>query len=108
MSTLQMVNFMENEELHAIARGQVQGVGFRATVHQHAIRLGLKGTVCNLSDGSVEIYVQGPKKDLELLIQRINEEFGPKYLSSFSQEYSPIKKQFEHFSIVYGKSHAKQ
>lgn len=88
---------METKELHAIARGQVQGVGFRATVQQLATRLGLKGTVCNLSDGSVEMFVQGPKEILELLMEQIQKKFSSIHLS---QEYSPITKKFEEFSIV--------
>jgi len=36
--------------------GVVQGVAFRYHTYQEASRLGIKGTVQNLSDGSVEIY----------------------------------------------------
>ena len=40
--------------------GRVQGVGFRYYTRQEATRLNLVGSVTNLSDGSVEIKVQGP------------------------------------------------
>ena len=39
--------------------GRVQGVGFRYHTAQEARRLELSGTVQNLSDGSVKIWVQG-------------------------------------------------
>ena len=40
--------------------GRVQGVGFRYYTRQEATRLDLVGSVTNLSDGAVEIKVQGP------------------------------------------------
>lgn len=39
--------------------GQVQGVYFRATAREFAREYGLAGTVRNLPDGSVELFVQG-------------------------------------------------
>ena len=41
--------------------GIVQGVGFRYFTKQKADQIGVSGTVQNLSDGSVEIYVEGTK-----------------------------------------------
>lgn len=43
-------------------RGQVQGVGFRWWTWQNASRLGLRGTVRNRPDGSVQVCVQGPRR----------------------------------------------
>jgi acylphosphatase len=39
--------------------GEVQGVGFRYFVQQHATELGLTGWTRNLADGSVEVYASG-------------------------------------------------
>ena len=39
--------------------GRVQGVGFRYFVQDAAAREGVTGYVRNLSDGSVEAYVEG-------------------------------------------------
>ncbi len=65
-------------EIHAIVKGRVQGVGFRATAKRHAQLFGLNGTVCNLGDGSVEIYVLGKRQSVEdfLLSLRENAAFG--------------------------------
>ena len=37
--------------------GRVQGVGYRAWTVQEAVRLGLRGWVCNRRDGGVEAIV---------------------------------------------------
>ncbi|MFQ6672136.1 MAG: acylphosphatase [Candidatus Tectimicrobiota bacterium] len=48
-----------------IIRGQVQGVGFRWWTFRNASRLGLRGTVRNRVDGSVEVCVEGPPPAVE-------------------------------------------
>ena len=47
--------------------GRVQGVGFRWWTQQQAKRLGLRGYVRNLADGSVEVQASGSKESLEQL-----------------------------------------
>jgi len=50
-----------------IARGRVQGVGFRWFVWREAERLGLGGFARNLRDGTVEVVSQGPDEALDSL-----------------------------------------
>ena len=52
-----------------IARGRVQGVGFRWFVWREAKRLGLGGYAHNLDDGTVEVVSQGPDEALDQLEQ---------------------------------------
>jgi acylphosphatase len=47
--------------------GKVQGVYFRHSTRVEAKRLGLRGTVRNLSDGGVEVLVHGPPAAVETL-----------------------------------------
>lgn len=55
--------------------GRVQGVGFRWWAVRTAERLGLRGTVRNLPDGSVEIDASGPDDALELFAELLRD--GP-------------------------------
>jgi acylphosphatase len=54
-----------------IARGIVQGVGFRWTVSDVAQRFELNGLVRNLQDGSVQIFLDGPKEKILEFIKTI-------------------------------------
>ena len=53
---------------HIIVEGLVQGVSFRYYTEKKACELALKGSVKNLMNGNVEIFVEGD--------QRIVEEFA--------------------------------
>jgi acylphosphatase len=59
----------------AIAKGLVQGVGFRFFVRNKAISLQITGSVRNLNNGTVEIEAQGEVSNLEQLLHLI--EAGP-------------------------------
>lgn len=50
--------------LHIIARGDVQGVGFRAFTQREAARRNLSGWVRNLGDGGVEAAAEGEEASL--------------------------------------------
>ncbi len=58
-----------------IVKGCVQRVCFRYFVKKHALDLNLKGSVKNLSNGSVEVIAQGTKEAVEALISRCKQ--GP-------------------------------
>ena len=48
--------------------GEVQGVFYRQSTQEKALKLGIKGTVRNCEDDSVEIIATGAKEQLEKLI----------------------------------------
>ena len=51
-----------------VIRGRVQGVFYRESMRQEALRLGIVGWVCNRLDGGVEAVVQGPPQAVEAII----------------------------------------
>ncbi len=62
------------ERRHIYFSGRVQGVGFRFQASWAARRLGLTGWVRNLSDGRVEMEVQGERTAIEKLLELLNED----------------------------------
>ena len=74
-------------EMHAVVKGRVQGVGFRAMTRYYAAGLGLTGSVSNLADGSVEIYAYGVKSRLEELMQKLRGESFSDYITEEDIEY---------------------
>lgn len=59
---------METIAVHARVRGLVQGVGFRHHTLGAARERGLAGFVQNLADGSVEVWIEGPRADVDSLV----------------------------------------
>ena len=76
--------------LKIIISGIVQGVGFRPFVHKLANECNLSGYIENQSDGVVEIYIQGNRKDINLFLKKIIEEkpILAKYEKIDIQEYN--------------------
>ncbi|MFT3805933.1 acylphosphatase [Arenimonas sp.] len=50
-----------------IVSGKVQGVWFRASAREQAVRLGLRGSANNLVDGSVEVIAIGSAEAVDEL-----------------------------------------
>jgi acylphosphatase len=53
---------------HLQISGVVQGVCYRASCREQAVRLGLTGEVRNLPDGDVAAVAEGPRAAIEELI----------------------------------------
>lgn len=65
-----------NERIHAIVEGTVQGVGFRYFVQDAANLLGVTGWVRNRWDGSVEVIAEGEREKLNQLLSALRR--GPR------------------------------
>ena len=55
-------------QIEIIITGKVQGVWYRKSAREQALRLKLRGTVQNLPDGSVRIHADGHKEKLDELV----------------------------------------
>jgi acylphosphatase len=54
-----------------LVSGRVQGVAYRAFAQRAALQQGLRGGVRNLTDGAVEVQVEGDKGSIEALLQSL-------------------------------------
>jgi acylphosphatase len=92
---------METERVQVVIKGRVQGVFFRASTSDMAHRLGLKGCVRNLPDGSVEAIFEGPKDTLKQAIQWCRKGPAGAYVDRVEEKWSANKKEFDGFDITY-------
>ena len=92
---------MEKARAHVIIKGRVQGVFFRSSTQDEAIRLGLTGWVRNCPDGSVEAVFEGDKKVIEEIIKWCHK--GPPWarVNEVKVTWEPYQGEFVRFSVVY-------
>ena len=90
-----------NKRAHFIVRGRVQGVCYRMCAQQEANRLGLKGWVRNLHDGTVEVLAEGEEGAIGKFYQWCRK--GPSYgrVTDVIEDYSESLDEFDSFKIVY-------
>jgi acylphosphatase len=81
--------------------GRVQGVCFRAYTREMAKRMGVAGWVRNVSDGTVEVFMQGPDEKVNSLLSWCYQ--GPAGASVASVDYVEISvdPSINKFSIKY-------
>ncbi|MCH8473804.1 MAG: acylphosphatase [Opitutales bacterium] len=78
--------------------GRVQGVGFRYTVRQIAQGFEVCGWVRNLTDGRVELQVEGSPKEVEEFVQAIETEMEG-YIQRTEKKSMEQMKGFRGFEI---------
>lgn len=87
------------QEVRIYVSGNVQGVGFRAAVHRHANAYSIKGYVCNLSDGRVEILAQGNGDQINQFIHKVKMRPGQGSITNMETKTSPLTKSYDSFDI---------
>lgn len=78
--------------------GQVQGVGFRWRTTRVLQALEVRGYVKNLSDGRVELVIEGDTLALDEALTRVREQLCP-YIRRESCEDSSPTGEFQEFGI---------
>lgn len=93
-----MSSTAERREVHY--EGRVQGVGFRYTTRNLARRFNVTGYVKNLSDGRVELVVEGPPDEIEGLLTAVADAMGD-YIRSVQVDRRAASGEFHDFQIRY-------
>ncbi|MHA1952947.1 MAG: acylphosphatase [Candidatus Heimdallarchaeaceae archaeon] len=81
--------------------GMVQGVFFRANTRDFAQKLGLRGTVRNVRDGSVEIVAEGKEEDLNKLITFAKEGPPSSKVYNIDVNWEDAKDDLPYFRVIY-------
>ena len=78
--------------------GRVQGVGFRYTTKNIAMRFDVSGYVKNLPDGRVELIVEGPPPQIEEMIRSVATRMSD-YIREVENSILPATGEFSQFQI---------
>lgn len=81
--------------------GRVQGVGFRAFARRVALRCGLTGGVRNLDDGRVEVEAEGPRGNLEGLIEELKKGPPGSRVDRVEIHWRPWADRYTDFAVWY-------
>ncbi len=90
---------MMNIQAHVYFSGIVQGVGFRYTTQRFASDLGLAGWVKNLSDGRVEMTVEGSQSKVEELLKQLELHFSGS-IQHTDVSYTSALEKFNDFCVT--------
>ena len=82
--------------------GRVQRVGFRRYVLDLAQDLGLIGYAKNLPDGSIEIFVQGERKQLSKFLEMVKQRPPPAIVREVKEKETSINPEIREFKTIYG------
>ncbi|NGX43855.1 MAG: Acylphosphatase [Candidatus Anoxychlamydiales bacterium] len=88
-------------QLHAVFKGNVQGVFFRQHVKEFAEKLKITGYVKNLKDGSVEVLAIGEREVLEKFLEGIVKKPGLGSIDSIEKNFTKKELSFDNFEIRY-------
>ncbi|MFY0663510.1 MAG: acylphosphatase [Natronospirillum sp.] len=88
-----------HQRWHLLISGRVQGVFYRVSARDEALRLGLTGYVCNLPDGRVELCAEGDELALRSLLDWCWQGPEQAHISHIDQVQSPAAQEFDDFVV---------
>jgi acylphosphatase len=90
---------MPLERRRVLYSGRVQGVGFRATCRWLARGFEVVGNVRNLSDGRVELLVEGESKEIDRFLDAVSRELGGFVRDTNTEHEQPGHPALEGFTV---------
>jgi len=91
----------EEGAFRAIVRGRVQGVGFRYCTAREARALGVRGTVRNTPQGSVEVRAEGSLAALESLASWLRQGPPGAHVQAVDLAWEPPSGSWEGFEVAF-------
>ena len=89
----------DNARLRMLVSGRVQGVFFRRAAADEAYRLGLKGWARNRPDDTVEIVVEGRRRNLKMFAAWAHTGPHLAHVTEVAEEWSEFLNEFSEFRI---------
>ena len=93
---------MEKGRVHLIISGFVQGVFYRASTRDTALKLGLNGWVRNLPDGNVEAVFEGPADKIRQAVEWCHEGPAGAQVTKVDEKQEDYAGEFSSFDVKYG------
>lgn len=88
------------QKVRVVYTGRVQGVGFRMTVHEIAKNHPVLGSVCNVTNGTVELVAVGAGSELVDFLEAIDQRMS-RYIENCSVDWLDGEEgEFDCFSIA--------
>ena len=95
---LSRVSQTPTNRLTCLFSGRVQGVGFRYTVQNLAMRYDVGGYVRNTPDGRVELVMEGPDEEMQHLLDVVKERMDG-FIRKTTCDQSAATGEFTSFTI---------
>lgn len=87
------------KQARILIEGRLHGMQFRLQTQKQAQALNLVGFIRNLSDGRIEIEVQGEEENIETLLQWCQQEPHSSQIRSILYRFDEPAKHYTDFSV---------
>lgn len=88
------------KRLEAFFTGKVQGVGFRYTASQVITGFDLQGTIRNLTDGRVELILEGEESEILAYLEELDQTHLPDRIKERELVWSEGTRTLKGFRIL--------
>ena len=87
------------KQARILIEGRLQGVNFRLNTQRQAQQLGLTGFVRTLSDGRIEIEIQGDDAQVEALLNWCQEKPHSNYIKNIFYRFDNVERTYTDFTV---------